>query len=51
MTLFGTGHCRGEVIREEGMPLVQVTGVLIRQPREDRDVGRTPQAGWRAGGV
>ena len=34
MTLFGNGHCRGEVIREEGVPLIQVTDVLIRQPRD-----------------
>ena len=51
MTLFGNGHCRGEVIREEGVPLIQVTDVLIRQPREDRDIGRTPRAGQRTGGV
>lgn len=51
MTLCGNGHCRGEVIREEGVPLIQVTDVPIRQPREDRDVGRTPRAGQRTGGV
>ena len=28
-----------------------MTGVLIRQPREDRDIGRTPWAGQRAGGM